>query len=270
MNWTRDHVIRLLLAGLCSVAAQLVPSRAHAQGFGPDPFRPYNSQYTQYAYPIGREIGGPVMPARAVSRGDNQFQQWMTEQEGASRLSTERFGAGVPYWRMRTDYAEEKLERRKRRAAKNTDRLESMTQKYLAYFNEQNPRKRAILLREYTPPVPDDEVENEVPRGAGRLGADARGAGRLGADARGRSGAGGRTGATSSPRGAAGMAEEKSGRRIPPAPSPLRGFGRSTRSRPSDVLNRALDTDDDDPDAEKSPARKRSTRRSADSPATDE
>jgi hypothetical protein len=161
---------------------------------------------------------------------------------------------------MRTDYAEEKLERQKRRAARNPDRLESITQKYLAYFNEQNPRKRAILLREYTPPVPDDAVENEVLRGAGRLGADARG----------RSGARGRTGATSSPRGAAGMTEEKSGRRIPPAPSPVRGFGRSTRSKPSDVLERARTTDDERPDAEEAPARKRSTRRSADSPATDE
>ena len=54
MNWTRDRVIRLLLAGLCGAAAQVVPPRAFAQGFGPDPFRPYNSQYLQYTYPIGR------------------------------------------------------------------------------------------------------------------------------------------------------------------------------------------------------------------------
>ena len=31
-----------------------------AQGFGPDPFRPYNSQYDPYVYPMARPV-----PARA-------------------------------------------------------------------------------------------------------------------------------------------------------------------------------------------------------------
>ena len=166
----------------------------------------------------------------------------------------------MPYWRMRTDFEEEKRERRQRRATRNRDRMESITKKYLAYFTEENPAKRAVLLREYTPPDLDDTAETDAGRGAGRLGADVKG----------RSGAGGRLGAGTPARGAAGMTAERGGRRtLPPAPSPMRGFGRSTR-KPSDVLERARDSDDLGLDSLKRPGTRRSTGRATDSPATDE
>jgi hypothetical protein len=252
MNWTRDRWIRILFAGLCVTAAPLGLSSARGQGFGPDPFRPFNSQYMQYAYPIAPETGGAAMGARGLGRSDNQYQRWLTEQDGASRLATERYGAGLPYWKVRTDVKEDTQARAKRRiAARNDDGMGLITQKYLAYFSEENPNKRAILLRNYTPIRRDEEADGE---------------GRAGLDANRRSAAGGRAGAAGAPRGAADVNEEKSGRRIPPAPAPsFRGSGRTSR-RPSDVLERARRLDDGSSDIGTTPASKRSSRKRADSP----
>ena len=72
MKWTRDRWIRFLFAGLCIARGAAGGLRAaHAQGFGPDPFRPFNSQYDQYVYPIRPETGGAAAPARRLARGDN-------------------------------------------------------------------------------------------------------------------------------------------------------------------------------------------------------
>ncbi len=176
MRWTRDRWIRFLFAGFCITAANQGLGTAHGQGFGPDPFRPYNSQYDQYVYPIRPETGGAAAPARGLARGETPFERWLTEEEGGSRLSTERYGAGVRYWKVRTDLERDRRELAKKRSARNNAELGSVTQKYLAYFSEENPSKRAILLREYTPSGRGDEPaaadEGNVP--AARRGAEAR------------------------------------------------------------------------------------------------
>ena len=41
-----------LSAGLALLLLAGSPIAAFAQGFGPDPFRPFNSQYDSYVYPI--------------------------------------------------------------------------------------------------------------------------------------------------------------------------------------------------------------------------
>ncbi len=258
MNWTGDRWIRFLFAGFCIAAAHQASGAAHAQGFGPDPFRPYNSQYDQYVYPIRPETGGAAAPARGLSRGETTFERWMNEQNGGSRLDSERAGVGVPYSRLRTDYKADKRELLRKRNARRNAEPGSVTQKYLAYFSEENPTKRSILLREYT---------------AGRRGDEAESAedGNDGEAPRGRAGAGGRASAP----GARGASErtgvEKSGRRIPaapPLPGASRGSSRSTR-RPSDVLDRARRTVDDTADSEGLPSSKRSNRRSPATPPED-
>jgi hypothetical protein len=235
---------------------------AQAQGFGPDPFKPFNSQYLQYVYPIAPETGPAATAGRNVGSRDNQFQNWVNEQEGAARLSSERYGAGVPYWRVRTDRKEEQRIRLNRRNARNDDVLGSITQKYLAYFSEESPSKRAILLRENAsgrnldnvsgaarPGNGDDSEEGPLPRGASR-----------------------RSGASSAGRASSGMGDEKSGRRIPPAPEirgTLRGSSRTPR-RPSDVLDRARRLEDDTPDSDRPATRKRARRTLPDPPPLDE
>ena len=62
------------------------------------------------------------------------------------------------YWKVRTDFERDKRELAQKRNARNNAELGSITQKYLAYFSEENPRKRAILLREFTPTGRDDEA----------------------------------------------------------------------------------------------------------------
>jgi hypothetical protein len=226
----------------------------HAQGFGPDPFRPFNSQYDQYVYPIRPETGGSAAPARGLSRGETTFERWLTEQDAGSRLSSERYGAGLRYWKVRTNLEQDRRELARKRNARSNAELGSITQKYLAYFSEENPSKRAILLREYTPSERGDEAE---PADDG----NARTAKRA------RAGAGGR-----GPLEKVGE-DRGGGRRIPPAPAlpgAGRGTGRSTR-RPVDVLDRARRLDEDDnADSPKSPVTKRLNRRSAATPATDE
>ena len=156
MSWIRDRWIRFLLAGLPAAAAHSGHSSACAAGLraGSVPALQFSVSAVR---PSDRPRDGRKQrcPARAAGGGDNQFQQWMAEQDGASRLS-ERYGAGVPYWRLRSDFAEDKRERLKRRKARNAVGAESITEKYLAYFSEADPRKRATLLRDYTSQPADD------------------------------------------------------------------------------------------------------------------
>jgi hypothetical protein len=258
MNWTRDQWIRFLFAGFCVAAGQQASGAAHAQGFGPDPFRPYNSQYDQYVFPIRPEVGGAAAPARGLSRGETTFERWLNEQDGGSRLDSERAGVGVRGSRFRTDYDTDLRELRRKRNARHNAEPGSVTQKYLAYFSEENATKRSILLREYAANRGGDEAESaddgkdrEAPRG--RAGAGGR------ASAPGARGSSDRTGV------------DKSGRRIPaapPLPGTSRGSSRSTR-RPTDVLDRARKADDDTADSEKSPPNRRSNRRSPAPPPED-
>ena len=184
-----------------------------------------------------------------MARGDTQYQQWLTEQEGLSSLAAQRSRRAVL---EDADGLEEDIrERRQNRIARNDDGTGMITQKYLAYFSEANPTKRAILLRDYTP--------NDEPGAADDGKAPAARRGRAG-------GAAGRD-----PLEKAG--DDRSGRRIPPAPAlpgASRGTGRSTR-RPSDVLDRSRRLDDgDNADSPRSPATKRSDRRLPATPATDD
>ena len=260
MRWTRDQWIRFLFAGFCITAASQRFGTAHAQGFGPDPFRPFNSQYDQYVYPIRPETGGAAAPARGLARGETQFERWLNEQEGGSRLDTDRNGAGLRYWRVKTDLERDRRELARKRSARSNAELGSITQKYLAYFSEENPSKRAILLREYTPSDRGDEP-------------GAADDGKAPAGRRGRAGAGGRAGAAGGRDPLEKAGDDRSGRRIPPAPAlpgASRGTGRSTR-RPSEVLERSRRLDDgDNGDSPRSPATRRSDRRPPATPATDE
>ena len=68
----RNTVLPLLLGALLSTAAR-------GQGFGPDPFQPYNSQYAPFVYPVApgpMDYGYNNGLARGV-RGANQFENYL-------------------------------------------------------------------------------------------------------------------------------------------------------------------------------------------------
>ncbi len=153
MTKTRGQWIRFLLAGLSIAAAPLGLPAARAQGFGPDPFRPYNSQYDGYLRPLSDPglAAGAAASARG-GRGDNAFQEYLNQLEGADRATSQRYGIGVPYWQARGDVKRDRRDLKANRRAERSPEatLESINQKYLAYFSESDPRKRAVLLRDFS------------------------------------------------------------------------------------------------------------------------
>jgi hypothetical protein len=138
---------------LAMAGGQEVP----AQGFGPDPFRPYNNQYDAYTYPIGPSGPDAAMNAamaRSGLRGANQFENYLAEIQGLGRSGTERYGQGLPYFRSAVDPNFDKGQKRDYRPNRSTVRSfeetqQRLTAKYLAYFEERDPKKRVQLLREY-------------------------------------------------------------------------------------------------------------------------
>jgi hypothetical protein len=153
-----------MLAGLGLAVVVLGATPARAQGFGPDPFRPFNSQYDAYVYPIGPADGGAGAAAfpRGVS-GANRFQDYLNQLQGAERAEIERYGIGMPYYRRSVDPSfdrdgkrEYRPNRQSQRAFEDTQRL--ITDKYLDYFTERDPSKRVKLIRDY------ERVSREVGR----------------------------------------------------------------------------------------------------------
>lgn len=152
MTFSRKIWLLTLLVALALVAA---PGTVLAQGYGPDPFRPYNSQYDPYRYPIGParpSAGGQgVFLPRMGNFGANQYQGYMDELDGMGRQGAERYGIGIPYYRSAVN---DTKGTRQYRPNGNADRdldetRELITRKYLAYFAEKDPKKRAQLLQDY-------------------------------------------------------------------------------------------------------------------------
>src|SRR5262249_15334205 len=121
-----------------------------AQGFGPDPFRPYNNQYDAYTYPLGPagpDAAQSAAAMRAGLRGANQFQNYLAEIQGLGRTGTERYGQGLPYFRSVVDPRFDPGQKRDHRPNSTTAQSfeatqQRLTAKYLAYFEEQDPQKR--------------------------------------------------------------------------------------------------------------------------------
>ena len=90
--------IRLRVLGQLLLGCVLVGlwcTRGGAQGFGPDPFQPYNSDYSQYVWPVAptNDYGYNSQALRGL-RGANQFQSYMNSIQGqggtAARAGGER------------------------------------------------------------------------------------------------------------------------------------------------------------------------------------
>jgi len=157
MTSTRGNWLRSLLAGLSIMAAQAGAPLALAQGFGPDPFQPYNSQFEPYTRPIGPAGAGAGqggMNGRSGGRRDNEFQTYLNELAGTARAGAEKYGIGMPYYRSTVDSRFDTEGRREYRPNRKADSTyeqtqELITQKYFAYFAERDPARRAALIRDY-------------------------------------------------------------------------------------------------------------------------
>ncbi len=152
-GWLRSWVL-----GATLVVAPAVSTTVQAQpGFGPDPFWPYNNQYTAYTTPIGPASPDAGQSSAYIGRQGfstaNQFQQYVDGMSGPGRTSSDRANVGIPYFRGSIDPAFGGADRDYRPNAGSADDFEKkqqdVTKKYFAYFSEKDPRKRAELLREY-------------------------------------------------------------------------------------------------------------------------
>jgi len=263
MTSTRGNWLRSLLAGLSIAAAQAGASTAWAQGFGPDPFRPYNSQYEAYTYPTGPGQSAGLNTRSGGMGNANQFQNYLNELTGAGREGPERYGIGTPYYRSAVDPRFDKKGDREYRPNSKADQTfeqtqESITEKYLAYFSERDPKRRAALLRDYNqtrrrvsralstrrvnPSSTLDAATAPEPVGrssqpAGRREADLTG----GRDSTRRSTNLDRSDSSPLRAPSPGSAERRSGSIPPPPPLPPAAASRSSRTRrtPGEVLDRA-------------------------------
>lgn len=242
---------RFLTASFAIGLLATVSGSAMAQpGFGPDPFWPYNSQYTPYARPVGPAepmAGGGMGGPPAAFQGANQFQDYLESvQGGAGRNFSDRSTVGTPYYRssVSPDFdprgrgfgrqyqpnsgdANASYDMAQRRAA----------EKYFAYYSERDPARRRELMKEYRDARRDAaRALNSRVRTPGaldptRTGTGARGSARMGAGA----GAGAGT-------GAAGRSATARRGRIGPPPaidSGASGRARGRSSSPSAVLERS-------------------------------
>src|SRR5262249_23691469 len=144
---TQRHWLRYLLSAIAAVVALGGSFSVKAQGLGPDPFRPFNSDYDKYTYPLAPttpEGGAGGQFPRSGLRGANQFQDYLNELQGAERQGSERYGIGLPYFRSSVDPRFDRAGNREYRPNRLTDRTfeetqELITQKYFAYFTEKDP-----------------------------------------------------------------------------------------------------------------------------------
>jgi hypothetical protein len=238
-----------------------------AQGFGPDPFRPYNSQYDAFVYPIapGPFDAGANSGRLDGIRGANQFENYMNSLEGSGPRtgSGPRSGIGTPYYRANRVYDREydRIYQPNKDVDKKFDSDQAeLTALYFEYLREKDPKKRTELFRKYSRARIRTERDLASPRSVGtrttgRSAQRAGAASELGETAQPRS-----RSSTSPPpalpsrtaRDRIGSADSRTGSATSttPAPSPLEDSGtsatspRSSRAAlPSEVLDRARRTD---------------------------
>ena len=185
MTWirTRSHGGRRFGLRLATGSAWLLlaasPLSALAQGFGPDPFRPFNSQYDSYVYPISP---GPLDPVgnpglnRAGVRGANRFDDYLNQIGTSGNRYDQLYRSQISSQRQAfrpTSEADAKFE----------DQQNSLTTLYFKYLRERNPAKRAALLKQYNKARRESSREvSTAARGAGGRRAAKPGAGDEAAD----------------------------------------------------------------------------------------
>jgi hypothetical protein len=258
----RSHRGSWLGSSVLAATLVLAPAAATVRaqpGYGPDPFWPYNNQYTPYVTPIGPaspEGGqGGALNARDGLRGANQFQNYLEDLQGPGRNKSDRSNIGMPYYRSAADPTLRGRDYQPNQPNRNASARENTFQEaqrraadvYFRYYGERDPARRAELLREYRGARRDAELAlsgrrrspSRVLDSSARLESGSRRGART-------SGAAGRSGAADRTRDELdrfGPAPEV------PAIGTRRSSGSSSLRTPTDILNRsrAMDREDGAP-----------------------
>jgi hypothetical protein len=160
----RNTVLPLLLGVLLATAAR-------GQGFGPDPFQPYNSQYAPFITPVApgpMDYGYNNGLARGI-RGANQFENYLNSlQTSAAGARAGNAGVGVPHFQANRAYDREfdRLYQPNKRADQQFEANQaSVNQLYFEYLREKDPKKRAEIFRNYNRARSRADRELASPRG---------------------------------------------------------------------------------------------------------
>ena len=244
------------LTSLSILVALAIAPTAVAQGFGPDPYRPYNSRFDPFVYPVapgpldyGNNLN--VTPSGGV-RGANQFENYLNSLRGSSNGGPRGSGgAGMPYYQANRAYDSDfdREYRPNRKADADFEaKQESVTNFYFKYLREKDPQKRAELFRQYTRAKNLAERELAGARGRSRGGQGAKAAARKTKAAK--------PGPNADPNAPPPISSAPGTRRssggtatdeIDSEPPPISGIGRSPT--PSQVLDRATGSDRTAPSA---------------------
>ncbi|WP_165221477.1 hypothetical protein [Aquisphaera insulae] len=163
----RSGVGCLTLAALLALGG--VPS-ARGQGFGADPFRPYNSQYDAYVYPVAPSMSYGYNNAPPRVGGTTPYQNYLDSLSGPSGGGG-RSGVGVHYNQANRAYDRELrriYEPNKESDAEFQARQEAANDIYFKYFREKNQKKRAELLRQYNRARTREDLELDSRGGVAR------------------------------------------------------------------------------------------------------
>jgi hypothetical protein len=249
------------------VALGAAPACMAQSGFGPDPFRPYNSQYDPFVYPVApgpMDFGYNRGGVNGI-RGANQFEAYLNSLQSAN-LGTGagasgaglRGGIGTPYFQANRAYDREYdriYQPNKQADAKFESDQSKVKSLYFEYLREKDPKKRVELFREYSRARRRAQIDLAAPRAtATRAGTRAPRRSVTAADGEDGVGLRGRNGSSPPPalpsrstRTRSGRTESATSPDLGGAPSPFGdSTSRSGSSRevvPSDVLDRAKRTD---------------------------
>ncbi len=252
----RNTVLPLLLGGLLATAAR-------GQGFGPDPFLPYNQQYAPFVTPVAP---GPMDYgyynnglARGV-RGANQFENYLNSlQTSAAGARAGGAGTGTPYFQANRAYDREfgRIYQPNKVADQHFEAHQArVNQLYVEYLREQDPKKRAEIFRNYNRARSRAGRELASPRGVPGAQPGTRSTRREGRATRSEDATGAKDrdllappppAASDTTRSRARSARSGADSSLGPPPSPLRGSRASTGSgdgaTPSRILDRAARPD---------------------------
>ncbi len=153
MNPTRPRFAPALFVVLVAAGLGRVDV-ANAQGFGPDPFRPYNSQYDAYVFGVAPGaldgVGNPTLNRQGV-RTANQYREAVEGLDTSNRYDRS-FRA--------YDQDRRRVYRPNAQADKNYNaRRAKASDIYFQYLRETDPRKRAALFKEY------NQAQSDIARG---------------------------------------------------------------------------------------------------------
>ncbi len=149
----------------------LLATAARGQGFGPDPFQPYNSQYAPFVTPTApgpMDFGYNSGLARGI-RGANQFENYLNSlQTSAAGARAGGASVGIPHFQANRAYDTEfgRIYQPNKAADEQFDRNQkNVNELYFEYLREKDPKKRAEIFRNYSRARSRADRELASPRG---------------------------------------------------------------------------------------------------------